>query len=151
WNALGGGITVGIGASVTNLLQINGAAITNAGTLIATNSSNRVVFNGGFLGITGMVYSNGTDFVVGDGTQAAALKFGGGTATLQNNLIVTNNGMLTGIGNIVLAGGSGSTYIRSNATIAPGNSPGTITNIGNMVFEGGGRYLWEINNFNGTM
>ena len=63
-----------------------------------------MLFNGGLLRTAGTVYSNGADFVVGNGTNAAQLRLtGSGTHTFQANLIVTNNGTLTGTGRIVVS------------------------------------------------
>jgi len=87
--------------------------------------------------------------VVGNGSAAATFQLLGGTHLFQNNLIVTNNGTLAGVGNIVVNGGAGQTIIASGGVLSPGNSPGVLTNSGTLVFNGGGTYLWQVNNFTG--
>ena len=71
--------------------------------------------------------SNGENFVVGNGVNPATFNvLAGGRPWLQNDLIVTNQGVLKGNGTVV-AGGQGNVVIQSGGVLSPGASPGTLT------------------------
>ena len=144
----------GAAASQTgNQLLISGSSLVTVTTaLVVTNSSggNTVVLNGGVLNVANTVYSNSQNFVIGDGTQSATLNLLGGTHLFQNNLVVTNNAVLAGTGNLTVAGGNGTVSILNNSLLSPGSSPGTLTITGTNLWDGGGRYLWQISDFTGA-
>ena len=145
----------GTGSTLGNVIVGNGALVLNGGSLTATNFSvntvSQLALNSGTLTVKNAVISNNTDFVVGNGSGAATLNLiTGGTATFQNNLIVTNNGTLKGAANIVVAGGTGSVIVQDGGTLGLGSTPGTMTISGNTVWQGGGQFVWDINNFAGT-
>ena len=143
-------VTVGVGAARSNTLVVQGGQVW-ATSLVATSAGNAVVLNAGLLASGGTVYSNGLNFVVGDGVDAATFQLTGGTHTFQNNLIVTNAGVLSGVGQLTVNNGAGQTVIASGGVLSPGSSsPGGLTNVGALVVSGGGSYLWQINDFNGT-
>ncbi|MEI8063000.1 MAG: hypothetical protein WCH84_02945, partial [Verrucomicrobiota bacterium] len=148
WNMMNSNIVIGVGASSNNVLTFNGGIISNVGTLFATNSNNRLVFNGGTLNLNnGLVYSNVGNFVVGNGTSAAYFQLAGGTAFLNNKLIVSSNATITGVGTI-LTGGSG-LIITNGATVAPGNGVGILT-ADTVQWYGGSTFQLEVTNFNGV-
>ena len=64
-------------------------------SLIAANAGNQVLLNSGTLATGNMVYSNGLNFVVGNGSSAATLQLTGGTQIFQTNLVIANAGTVT--------------------------------------------------------
>ena len=145
----------GLGNLLGNVAVNNGTLALSGGSLTATNflanTGGQFALNTGTLTVNKAVISNGNDFVIGNGVGAATLNLlTGGTATFQNNLIVTNNGTLKGAANIVVAGGLGSVVIQTGGTLALGSTPGTMTITGNTVWQGGGQFVWDINNFAGS-
>ncbi len=146
-----GAVVVGVGAASNNRLQLDGGTVW-ANSLIVTSAGNRVALNGGTLAVTGnTAYSNGTDFVVGDGTQSATFNTVTGTHLFQNNVVVTNNGVLAGSGNVTV-GPTAQTIIKSGGVLAPGIAAGSamFTNTGTLVFQANGAYQWQVNDFGGT-
>lgn len=85
----------------------------------------------------------------GEGTLILAGKnsFSGGTTVTEGNLIVTgvigdvvvNGGTIGGIGTI------GNTVVASDATVAPGNSIGTLNVAGDVILASGSIYEIELN------
>ena len=147
--------TIGVGGlsglTGNQLIISGGATVTVTTALLVTNTGNSVAFNGGLLSVANTVYSNGADFVVGDGIQFANFRSVAGTQLFQNNLVVTNNGVLTGTGTILLTGATGATIIKSGGLLSPGigAGPAALTNTGTLEFDGGGSYLFEVNSFAG--
>jgi autotransporter-associated beta strand protein len=146
---------VGRTGNASNELRITGTGLVNLSTgLVVTNGAgNRVSLWGGTLITASTVYSNGTDFVVGDGTQAASLLLSGtGNHIFEKNLVLTNNATLAGLGTITVNGGNGAFVIGSNATVsvAGSGSVGTLAVSGTNVWLGGGIYQWDWTDTNGV-
>ena len=142
-------VTIGVGGARTNSLLLNGGQLW-ATSLVATSAGNAVFLNSGTLATASTVYSNGTDFVVGNGgATVATLQLVGGTHLFQNNLVVTNNGILAGIGNITVNSGSGIVNIQNGGALAPG-AGGTLAITGINQWSGGGEYFWQISDFTGA-
>jgi len=153
-NATGTGALI-VGALGQGSFVASGLSTTIVNQLIVTNSGanvNTFTFNSGLVLVSSStVISNGLNFAVGDGVDAATFQLGGGTHTFQNSLVISSNAVLTGVGNIVVAGGAGQTVIQGGGVLNPGtgSSNGILTNSGALVLNGGGTYLWQINDFNG--
>jgi autotransporter-associated beta strand protein len=103
-----------------------------------TISAGRMLFsgNGSLSGATGDVTVDGS---------GAELKWNSSNA-LTRALVMTQ-GTLSGTGTISAAGG---VTIGTNATLSPGNSPGTQAFTTGLTLAAGGSYLWEINDWTGT-
>ena len=64
-----------------------------ADSLFATNGAHSVVqFNGGWMELQSATVSNGSPFVIGDGTQTAELDLYNGTSSFANDLILSSQG-----------------------------------------------------------
>ncbi|MEI6239407.1 MAG: autotransporter-associated beta strand repeat-containing protein [Planctomycetia bacterium] len=100
--------------------QIFGGANTYTGTTAVT---------AGLLQINGAQTGNGAVTVTG-----GELKVNG---SLGTSTVTLSGGLLSGSGTV------GAVTVNSGATIAPGNSPGTL-NTGNVTFAGGGNYNWQL-------
>ena len=139
-------VVIGVGAARSNTVTLAGGQLW-ATSLIATSAGNAVLFNAGTLATASTVYSNGTDFVVGNGSSAATLVLNGGTHLYQNNLVLTNSAtLLTAGGSTPTINVGGSFVIGSNATlnIAGSSAVGTLNVTGTNIWAGGGNYLWNI-------
>ena len=148
WNLSGTGNSISTLIVSNGTLAINGGATTSATLRVASGST--LTLNAGALIVNTLAsLSNGQNFIVGNGTSAATLRLAG-AAHLERDLIVTNNGVLSGSGTIVVAGGAGNVIIQNGGTQAPGNSPGTQTVVGTNLWQAGGSYQWEINDFAGS-
>ncbi|MCG3148633.1 MAG: hypothetical protein PCFJNLEI_02078 [Verrucomicrobiae bacterium] len=141
-------LTLGIGAARSNQLAVSGGTVV-VGNLVVTGVANRVSLGAGTLSASTTVYSNGTDFVIGAGTQTAVFQTRSGNHIFQSNVIVTNGGLLAGTGNMIVNDGAGQTVIQNGGFLSPGSSPGVLTNTGNAEWQGGGSYIWEINSITG--
>ena len=118
--------------SAGNVFTLNGISSTaTVGRLVATNSG-AFNFYAGVLNLTNSIVTNGVDFVVGDGAQAATLNVAiGGMNSFAGNLVVTNKATLAG-GSMI----QGTTTVYG--TLSPGpltvgvitNTAGIITNVG---------------------
>jgi T5SS/PEP-CTERM-associated repeat protein len=109
-------VTNSLGTSVTDVRR--GTFTLNSGllatdTLLLTNASGRLVFNGGTLITRGSTVSNGQPFVVGNGTSVATYNLlGHGQHSFNNGLVITNNSWLTGQGRV-----SGTVTVHNNGRI----------------------------------
>ena len=92
-------------------------------SLTATSTGNQVTFNAGTLSAGTIVYSNGQDFVVGDGTDAATLVLTSGKATFQNALTINSNATLKVNGNTTITTSSGGLTIGSGGTLGGTGRP----------------------------
>jgi len=142
-------------SALGNVAAASGTLALGGGSLTATNlfvtTGGNFALNAGTLTVGTAAINNGTDFVVGDGASAATFHLlGGGTATFQNNLLVSSNATLLGTGNFVVGGGQGTVIIQSGATQAIGGAPGTQTVTGTNLWQGGGQFTWDVNNFGGA-
>jgi hypothetical protein len=131
-----------VGITSNNYLLVDGGSVF-AGTVTVTRASNYVALNAGTLRVAGStVYSNGTDFVVGDGARAATLFLNGGTHRFQGGLRVANGSTLGGTGTVLTVTG---TTILSGGILAPGNSVGTLTITGgDLVLSNGAVLNFEL-------
>jgi len=111
-------------------LVVNGICEVNGGTLTAlqlyfTNNAGQMFFPSGTIRSGGAVISNGSPFVVGDGTHPANYHMDGGVHTFANGLIISPNATLSGcgtiIGNIV---NNGTVSTNCGGTVSP-----TIVNV----------------------
>ncbi len=123
-------------ASDGDLHVRRGALTLNSGTvtvdsLIATNGASSVItFNGGKLQTKGTAVTNGQQFVVGDGVDAATFHLLGGTHSFANGLEISNNATLTGCGTI-----SGSVLVDAGGTVLT-DCGGTLTFTGAVTNNG---------------
>jgi autotransporter-associated beta strand protein len=148
WSLTGGGGSLTTLVASNGTVAIAGAQLTNA-TLAVLSGGNVALQSGQLVVLTAAAISNGQDFVVGNGVGAATFTVSG-SAHMERDLIVTNNGTLKGGGSVTVRGGAGTVYLQSGGVQAPGNSVGTQTVVGTNVWEGGGSYQWEVNDFTGT-
>ena len=72
-----------------------------ADSLVVTNETGAMIFNGGTLLSGGSIVSNGLPFVTGDGIHAAVMELRGGTHVFAGGLVISPNATLTGCGVIV--------------------------------------------------
>lgn len=126
--AINGGTFTATNAAFTNYLNVlNGSLVLSGGTstvarLFATNGASSVVtFNGGWLATRQTVVSNGSAFVVGDGSSTADYTLLGGTHSYGNGLTLASNATLRGTGAVLSA-----TTVNDGGALAPGFSPGTL-------------------------
>jgi T5SS/PEP-CTERM-associated repeat protein len=68
--------------------------------LVLNLPGGHVVFNSGWLNTAATVNSNGKQFVIGDGVDAATFQLQGGQHTFSNGLRIRNNAFLIGCGTI---------------------------------------------------
>ena len=140
----------GLSAAGMTAGSIEGAGSYNLGGKQLTVGSNNlsttvsgVIADGGLLGGTGaslVKTGTGTLTLTGNNT------FTGGT-TVDQGLLVVNGGLASGVtlsGGTLGGSGSVAGLTANNATIAPGNSIGTLTVSGNFV-QNGGIYQVEAN------
>ncbi len=103
---VGGSLLVS-NAEQNAVLYIPGGTFTLEGgnvavdSLVLTNESGAMIFNGGSFLTGGSVVSNGLPFVIGDGTNVAVMELRGGTHVFANGLVISPNATLTGCGVIV--------------------------------------------------
>lgn len=149
-------LSIGNFSSQSNTLTLAGGtvALTNAGngvlisdgTLVLNSgvfmdnflhviSPGIVIFNGGTLQSADTSYANTAPFVVGDGTDPAVFRFFNGGQSFSGGLVVSSNGVLTGVGTI-----TGNVSVNSGGTLAPGTNSNlatiTIFNSGVMLNPG---------------
>jgi hypothetical protein len=93
----GGSAVLNVAAGGFNLNSGN----VSADNLVITNLSGQFNFAGGTMQLGGLVASNGSPFMVGDGTNAATLQLQGGTYTFANGLVISANSTVTGCGTII--------------------------------------------------
>jgi T5SS/PEP-CTERM-associated repeat protein len=116
----------------------------NTGTVLVnrlyvTNNANSVMnFSAGLLRSGGSTVSNGTTFVVGDGSQSATFDLLGGTHRFANGLKLSTNASLIGSGDIIA--GSATNF----GVIAPGHSAGTLTFSGDLTLTDSSTLNFEI-------
>lgn len=129
----GGSVNVTNAGEPAFLSVANGTLSLSEGTIVTdslllTNSSGLINFNGGRLETKGTVVANGAPFTVGDGTTAATLHLLGGTHSFADGLVISKNAMLTGCGTIigtVINNGTIATNCRAAPAITGVNWTGT--------------------------
>ncbi len=107
----------------------------------------------GTVRFTGQEKTYRSNTVVDSGILEIATDFtGNGNMTVKTGARLAVNGTLAGAGSLLLEGGSvlsGTGTVErvftvgNGATVAPGNSPGTLHTV-SQTWEGGGAYLWSI-------
>jgi autotransporter-associated beta strand protein len=130
----------------SNTISLNGSAgvLENAGT--------------GTVEVTGAVAGSGALTKHGSGnlTLSGTNSYTGATTVTAGLLTVNgdnSSSVLTTVGAGATLGGSGTIgalVVESGATIAPGNSPGTLTVSGNVTWQAGGNYNWQLVDALGT-
>jgi fibronectin-binding autotransporter adhesin len=128
---------------ITNGLNIGESGLTlNSGTLNVDSFSstttqpshdNPIDFNGGTLITGATTISNGLEFIVGDGTDAATFQLasgGSGIHSFANGLTISSNAFLTGCGTI-----EGSVVVNPGGTVLA-NCGGTLTFTGIVTNNG---------------
>ncbi len=147
WDHGGSNLTIGTAGYLENALVIDqGGSVLNVGTLTVL-ATNDLILSGGTLTATNITSGLQTEFVVGDGTQAASLGgLGGGILSFPQGLFVNSNAQLTGQG--VVTGGNAGVILTNGAAIAPGLAgAGSLTIRGsNLVWRGGATYRCDITN-----
>jgi hypothetical protein len=166
----------GVGGDVVNL---TGTVASTVGTLVGTGATLNVASGGAVTGPvslgTGSTFTLGnsgaqtfTNVISGAGavlasagttTLSAPNTYTGGTVITGGKIIVSNTlGSATGTGPVVVGsggvlGGSGTItgplVLNTGATVAPGNSPGTLT-VGATTFSSGATFAFDINDANGS-
>ncbi|WP_081626028.1 autotransporter domain-containing protein [Pannonibacter phragmitetus] len=143
-NTYSGGTIISAGGIKATLASIGSGAITNNASLILDAATDGVFANvlsgtgvftktgAGSLSLTGTLTYTGSTFV-----QAGTLRVN--TDLSSSSVFVQTGAVLGGTGTI---GGFNAT---SGATVAPGNSIGTLTVAGNGVFVSGSIYQVEVN------
>ncbi len=92
-------------------------------------------------GAGALTLSGNSSFSGTSSVSAGTLKVTG--AIGSSAVTVANGATLSGNGTV------GTLTLQSGATVAPGNSPGTLT-AGNTTFSPGSTYVWELNSVSGT-
>jgi len=137
----GGGlyVTNGPGTIVLNgyyggAIALNGGTVTANQLVVGTNSQSGNVssfgFASGLLTSGGTFVTNGNEFVVGDGTDAATFHLAGGFHSFADGLMVSNNAFVTGCGTI-----DGSVIVDPGGTVAA-NCGGSLTFTGIVINNG---------------
>lgn len=137
----GGTLRIGDGGTSGSL---GSGSVTNSGGAVVFNRSDSVVVSNVISG-GGLLTQAGTGTI----TLTANSTYVGGTSVESGVLVV--NGAISASA-VSVAGGAtlggvgtvGSTTIHQGATMAPGNSPGTLSINGDLVWNNGGNYDWEI-------
>jgi hypothetical protein len=119
----------------------NGISV-SGGNLYATNAAATALLEvrRGTLHTGGTTVSNGTAFVVGDGTSAATLDLLTGTHTFANGLSISSNATLTGTGTLLAP-------LTVSGTFSPGHSPGTLTLSNNLTLADNSIFLAELRGY----
>ncbi|MFM9024420.1 MAG: beta strand repeat-containing protein, partial [Planctomycetaceae bacterium] len=165
-NTYGGGVNVSAGTLMGTTDSLKGP-IANSAALVfdqaTTGTFSGVVSGtGSFATIgTGTVALTSPQSFTGPTTVSAGALALSGSASLASSLITLasggvldvnqrTNGMTLGSGQTLAGTGSASGLIvvGNNATVSPGNSPGTL-NAGSMEFAAGGNYNWQVYDLNG--
>jgi autotransporter-associated beta strand protein len=128
-NVSGGILSTGGNETITRLNATGGTLnLTNTLTVTGTGD-NQSSIGSSVMATGGTIYVAGTlDYRSTNGTTA---------------LSVASGGRLTGSGTTTES-------LSVAGTLAPGNSTG-IMNVGSTTFLGGGKYVWEIDNFDGEV
>jgi subtilase-type serine protease len=127
----GGTATFKVGANGRGTFTLIGGSIMADNFFANNGASSTFNFNGGTLNTRSTTVSNGSPFIVGNGTSSATLNLLGGTHSFANGLTISSNAVLSGKGSI--QGG-----LTLAGTLAPGNSPGVVTNFGNLTMQSSG-------------
>ncbi|MFZ9938438.1 MAG: autotransporter-associated beta strand repeat-containing protein [Luteolibacter sp.] len=101
-----------------------GGAVTGAGALTKTGSGNLTL--------------SGTNTYTGATTVAGGLLTVNGDISSSSITTVVSGGTLGGSGTV------GALILEDGASIAPGNSPGSLTVNGNVTWLAGGNYNWQL-------
>ncbi len=141
-NTYSGGTLLSGGTLRGDTTSLQGAITNNAAAIFdtATNGTYAGVMSGG-----GTVTKTGA----GTLTLTATNSYSGSTTVETGKLVVNgaiSNSAVTVQDSAVLGGSGwvGSTIVNSNATIAPGNSPGTLNINGDLTWNNAGNYDWEV-------
>jgi outer membrane autotransporter protein len=132
------GGTLQIGDSGTTG-SLTGDIVNNAA--LAFNRSDAVIFNGDISGTGSMTKSgSGTLTLTGTNSYTGGTTVAGGLLTVNGSTgdILLNGGTLGGSGTV------GSVTANSGASVAPGNSIGTLNVSGNVTFSSGSTYAVEV-------
>ena len=149
--AAGSSLVMSAGTMDLNDKSQTFSAVNGAGGTVALGAGNLTV-NGEkrseFLGVitgTGALVKQGAGTLVlgGTNTYSGATTVSGGRLVVDgvvagSGVTVESGATLAGSGNV------GTTAVLSGATIAPGNSPGSLSIDGDLSWSGGGNYDWEI-------
>ena len=143
------GGTLNVNAAGTTIQSYNGGsvAVDAARTVtIHEGTSSGTISGAGGLAKAG----TGTLTLTGTNTYTGATTVTAGLLTVNGNIASSS---LTTVGAGATLGGSGTVgtlVVQSRATIAPGNSPGTLTVDGNVTWQAGGNYNWQLVDALGT-
>jgi hypothetical protein len=108
-------------------------------SVLATNSGAKIVLTGGVVTVDQFTIANGSRLVIGNETNAATVRLGGGTSSFANGLTVSSNATLVGSG--VIYGN-----ILNNGTITADTTNtsllfyGSVTNNRTMIQTNGGTF-----------
>ena len=147
-----GGWLYATNTAASGVLNVNyGTLSLNSGTvtvnqLIVTNSVNSVVsFNGGTLNSGGTIISNGTQFVVGNGSSAATMNLVSGTNVFVDGLMIAANASMTNVATLTTPSMAINALgqFAMNGGVAVLN---VVTNAGTFSFQGGSFNLASFDN-----
>ena len=166
-NALGtGGLTVnggtldlkGTGVSVSDLSGTSTSGVITSSVAAAVTLTASSASNSSFAGViqngSGTMSlakgGSGTLTLTGTNTYSGATTVTAGLLTVNGDI---SRSSLTTVGAGATLGGSGTIgalVVENGATIAPGNSPGTLWASGNVTWQAGGNYNWQLVDALGT-
>jgi autotransporter-associated beta strand protein len=143
-----GNVVVGDGTG-TGAVTFSGATnlsgSTRSITTVADTTFSGVISDGGLAKAgTGTLTLTGTNTYTGATTVTAGLLTVNGNNSSSALTTVEAGATLGGSGTV------GALVVENGATIAPGNSPGTLTASGNVTWQAGGNYNWQLVDALGT-
>jgi hypothetical protein len=104
---MAGGTLVIASTNGTGYLDVRSGAWTMGGGTVrcdelrVTNAAGQFAFLGGFVQAGSITISNGSPFMIGDGTSPAVLELTGGTSIFADGLVISSNSTVRGCGAIV--------------------------------------------------
>ena len=146
--AVAGGSLVVSNADQTAILDVAGGTLTldcgsiAADSLLVTNETGAMIFDGGALFTSGTVVSNGQPFVLGNGVTAAVMNLRGGTHLFADGLVISHNATLTGCGTII--GDVINNGINSINCGGPGSPPFILQNPASRQVPPGGEVTFNV-------
>ena len=137
------GGTLNVNAAGTTIQSYNGGNVAVGATRTVT--INEGMSSGVLSGAGGLAKAGtGTLILTGTSTYTGATTVTAGLLTVNGDI---SSSALTTVAAGATLGGSGAVgalIVQNGATIAPGNSPGTLTASGNVIWQADGNYNWQL-------